>query len=138
MCCITTMIELDVCGSRETQRTLHDGFSACACRCQASNWWLSTYMHPHATPTCHTHILMVALLMMVWPIVTLLHVSQLLSHSLFPGILPSPLPSRSICLMLQAALPCLLFAPETSRLVLRGGTNADMAPPIDYVVQVGC
>ena len=49
-----------------------------------------------------------------------------------------PLPSRSICLMLQAALPCLLFAPETSRLVLRGGTNADMAPPIDYVVQVGC
>ena len=81
---------------------------------------------------------MVALLMMVWYVVTLLHVSHLLSHSLFPPILPYPLPSRSICLMLQAALPCLLFAPETSRLVLRGGTNADMAPPIDYVVQVGC
>ena len=45
---------------------------------------------------------------------------------------------RSVCLLLQVALPCLLFAPEPSRLVLRGGTNADMAPPIDYTMRVQC
>ena len=66
-----------------------------------------------------------------------------LSLPSFPSLLSPPSPplppstSRSICLMLQAALPCLLFAPETSRLLLKGGTNAEMAPPIDYLVQVG-
>lgn len=39
---------------------------------------------------------------------------------------------RSTCLLLQAALPCLLYANGEAELVLRGGTNADMAPPIDY------
>ena len=40
--------------------------------------------------------------------------------------------------MLQAALPCLLLAPSPSRLTLMGGTNAEMAPPIDYILQVCC
>lgn len=43
---------------------------------------------------------------------------------------------RSICLLLQVALPVLLFAKDSSRVVLRGGTNADMAPPIDYFLTV--
>lgn len=38
----------------------------------------------------------------------------------------------SVCLLLQTALPCLLFAPSTSHLSLKGGTDADFAPPIDY------
>ena len=37
---------------------------------------------------------------------------------------------------MQAALPCLLFANGPTRLVLRGGTNADMAPQIDYLTWV--
>ena len=43
---------------------------------------------------------------------------------------------RSICLLLQIALPCLLFAKERSELILRGGTDVDMAPPIDYTLKV--
>ncbi|XP_064385885.1 RNA 3'-terminal phosphate cyclase-like isoform X2 [Halichondria panicea] len=42
----------------------------------------------------------------------------------------------SVCLLLQAALPCLLFAPKSSKVTLKGGTNADMAPPIDYAIKV--
>ncbi|XP_003745965.1 RNA 3'-terminal phosphate cyclase [Galendromus occidentalis] len=40
----------------------------------------------------------------------------------------------SIALMLQVALPVLIFAPETqpTKLILRGGTNCDLAPQIDY------
>lgn len=37
---------------------------------------------------------------------------------------------------MQVALPCLLYAPTTSRLILKGGTNAEFAPPIDYMVDV--
>ena len=43
---------------------------------------------------------------------------------------------RSICLLLQAALPCLLYSSKPSKVTLKGGTNADMAPPIDYVTKV--
>ena len=39
-------------------------------------------------------------------------------------------------LLIQIALPCLLFAPKPTHLTLRGGTNAEMAPQIDYTVQV--
>lgn len=42
----------------------------------------------------------------------------------------------SVVLMLQVALPCLLFADSPSVLRLRGGTNADMAPQIDYTLSV--
>ncbi|XP_031574471.1 RNA 3'-terminal phosphate cyclase-like [Actinia tenebrosa] len=42
----------------------------------------------------------------------------------------------SICLLIQVALPCLLYGPSTSQLTLKGGTNADMAPPIDYMIDV--
>ncbi|OQR70235.1 RNA 3'-terminal phosphate cyclase-like, partial [Tropilaelaps mercedesae] len=44
----------------------------------------------------------------------------------------------SVALMLQVALPVLLFAPERTptRLTLKGGTNCDMAPQIDYVEMV--
>jgi len=37
----------------------------------------------------------------------------------------------SICLLIQIALPCLLFSPSpASVVVLRGGTNCDMAPHV--------
>jgi len=43
----------------------------------------------------------------------------------------------SVALMLQATLPCLLLTGATeSTLILKGGTNADMAPPIDYFTMV--
>jgi len=45
----------------------------------------------------------------------------------------------STTLLLQVALPCLLFSSSTSTesaLTLRGGTNASMAPQIDYTIQV--
>ncbi|KAK7502271.1 hypothetical protein BaRGS_00006635 [Batillaria attramentaria] len=42
----------------------------------------------------------------------------------------------SICLLMQAALPCLLFANERTQLSLRGGTNAEMAPQVDYTMMV--
>ncbi|XP_065297117.1 RNA 3'-terminal phosphate cyclase isoform X1 [Dermacentor albipictus] len=44
--------------------------------------------------------------------------------------------ARSVVLLLQAALPCLLFADAPSVLRLRGGTNAEMAPQIDYTLSV--
>lgn len=48
----------------------------------------------------------------------------------------------SICLLLQTALPCALFAavrsfpPSAVDLELRGGTNASMAPQVDYLTDV--
>ncbi|XP_068620478.1 RNA 3'-terminal phosphate cyclase [Battus philenor] len=42
----------------------------------------------------------------------------------------------AISLNLQVALPCALMADKTVTLDLRGGTNADMAPPIDYMKHV--
>ena len=46
---------------------------------------------------------------------------------------------RSICLLIQATLPVLLFADGPVHLTLKGGTNADMAPQVDYFTWVrGC
>ncbi|XP_071328928.1 RNA 3'-terminal phosphate cyclase [Trachinotus anak] len=42
----------------------------------------------------------------------------------------------SVCLLLQVALPCALYADASSQLCLKGGTNAEMAPQIDYTVKV--
>lgn len=42
----------------------------------------------------------------------------------------------SISLLLQVALPCTLFANSQTRLTLQGGTNAEMAPQIDYTTEV--
>lgn len=42
----------------------------------------------------------------------------------------------SISLLLQAALPCSLFAKSNVTLRLFGGTNAEMAPQIDYMTEV--
>ncbi|CAF0854679.1 unnamed protein product [Adineta ricciae] len=42
----------------------------------------------------------------------------------------------SVCLMMQTAIPCLLFANGSSHLRLLGGTNADFAPEIDYYSMV--
>lgn len=42
----------------------------------------------------------------------------------------------STSLLLQVALPCLLYAPAESSMVLKGGTNCEMAPQIDYMTQV--
>lgn len=49
---------------------------------------------------------------------------------------PLCLPLRSVCLLLQVSLPCVLFAASPSQLRLRGGTNAEMAPQIDYTTMV--
>ncbi|KRT82383.1 hypothetical protein AMK59_4894 [Oryctes borbonicus] len=42
----------------------------------------------------------------------------------------------SISLLLQVSIPCLLFADGESKLKLQGGTNAEMAPQIEYVTEV--
>ncbi|KAL0869547.1 hypothetical protein ABMA27_005814 [Loxostege sticticalis] len=42
----------------------------------------------------------------------------------------------SISLLLQVALPCALVADGPVTLQLRGGTNADMAPQVDYMARV--
>ena len=39
----------------------------------------------------------------------------------------------SVTLLLQTILPCLLFANRASSVTLKGGTNAEMAPQIDFV-----
>lgn len=42
----------------------------------------------------------------------------------------------SISLLLQIALPCTVFADNPTTLILQGGTNAEMAPQIDYTTEV--
>lgn len=42
----------------------------------------------------------------------------------------------SISLLLQASLPCTLFSQASTTLTLHGGTNAEMAPQIDYTTEV--
>ncbi|RWS11180.1 RNA 3' [Dinothrombium tinctorium] len=42
----------------------------------------------------------------------------------------------SIVLLLQVSLPVLIFAKEPSKLTLKGGTNVEMAPPIDEITSV--
>lgn len=43
---------------------------------------------------------------------------------------------RSICLLLQVAIPCLVYADGPTNLTLKGGTNADMAPQLDHMTMV--
>ncbi|XP_074490565.1 RNA 3'-terminal phosphate cyclase isoform X2 [Sebastes fasciatus] len=47
-----------------------------------------------------------------------------------------PQTAGSVCLLLQVSLPCSLFAASSSELRLKGGTNAEMAPQIDYTIKV--
>jgi RNA 3'-terminal phosphate cyclase (ATP) len=42
----------------------------------------------------------------------------------------------STMLLSQVALPCMLFADGPVDAVLRGGTNADMAPQVDFTDRV--
>lgn len=42
----------------------------------------------------------------------------------------------SVCLLMQVSMPCVLYAASPSELHLKGGTNAEMAPQIDYTVMV--
>lgn len=42
----------------------------------------------------------------------------------------------SVSLLLQTSLPCLHFAAGPTECHLIGGTNADLAPPIDYIEKV--
>lgn len=42
----------------------------------------------------------------------------------------------SIALLVQIALPVVLFADCPVRLTLKGGTNAEMAPQIDFITEV--
>lgn len=43
---------------------------------------------------------------------------------------------RSVALLLQVALPAALFASAPVTLELRGGTNAEMAPQIEFVKEI--
>ena len=43
---------------------------------------------------------------------------------------------RSVSLLLQVSLPCLHFAAGPTECHLIGGTNTDLAPPIDYIEKV--
>ncbi|XP_047353777.1 RNA 3'-terminal phosphate cyclase-like isoform X1 [Vespa velutina] len=53
----------------------------------------------------------------------------------FEAALPT---NGSICLLAQIALPCVLFLPQKSDilLILKGGTNVTMAPHIEYLTEV--
>ncbi|EFA81510.1 RNA 3'-terminal phosphate cyclase [Heterostelium album PN500] len=42
----------------------------------------------------------------------------------------------SITLLIQIALPCLLFTPKSTKLDLGGGTNVDFSPAADYLMNV--
>lgn len=42
----------------------------------------------------------------------------------------------SVSLILQAAMPVMVFTPSPVELKLRGGTNNPMAPPVDYLERV--
>ncbi|KAK2183330.1 hypothetical protein NP493_315g03064 [Ridgeia piscesae] len=42
----------------------------------------------------------------------------------------------SVCLLMQSSLPCILYASGPVSLTLKGGTNADMAPQIDFQTMV--
>lgn len=42
----------------------------------------------------------------------------------------------SICLLMQAAVPCCLFSDGDVHMTLIGGTNAEMAPQIDFAMMV--
>ncbi|XP_063607597.1 RNA 3'-terminal phosphate cyclase-like [Penaeus indicus] len=42
----------------------------------------------------------------------------------------------SVSLLIQAALPCALYASSPTYLTLSGGTNAEMAPQVDYTIHV--
>lgn len=37
---------------------------------------------------------------------------------------------------MQVGIPIALFASSPTYLNLKGGTNADMAPPVDYTINV--
>mmetsp|Transcript_13323 Transcript_13323/g.19954 ORF Transcript_13323/g.19954 Transcript_13323/m.19954 type:complete len:430 (+) Transcript_13323:197-1486(+) len=42
----------------------------------------------------------------------------------------------SVCLLLQVGLPCWIYNPSVQFMELRGGTNAELAPQIDYLEEV--
>jgi RNA 3'-terminal phosphate cyclase (ATP) len=42
----------------------------------------------------------------------------------------------SVCLLIQSALPCMIFTDNESSIDLKGGTNASNAPQIDYFQMV--
>jgi RNA 3'-phosphate cyclase len=42
----------------------------------------------------------------------------------------------SITLLIQISLPCIIFGPKDITLELKGGTNVDNAPQIDYITRV--
>ena len=37
---------------------------------------------------------------------------------------------------MQISIPCLCFADKPSVVIFKGGTNAEMAPPIDFYLKV--
>ncbi|XP_065680036.1 RNA 3'-terminal phosphate cyclase [Hydra vulgaris] len=42
----------------------------------------------------------------------------------------------SVCLLMQVSIPCAAFIGSRTEIKFKGGTNAEMAPPIDYYIEV--
>ncbi|CAL4216144.1 unnamed protein product [Meganyctiphanes norvegica] len=42
----------------------------------------------------------------------------------------------SVMLLVQAVYLCTLYGNESSHVVMRGGTDADFAPPVDYTIEI--
>lgn len=42
----------------------------------------------------------------------------------------------SVMLLVQAVYLCTLYGNQSSHIVLRGGTDADFAPPVDYTIEI--
>ncbi|XP_065070059.1 RNA 3'-terminal phosphate cyclase-like isoform X2 [Rhopilema esculentum] len=42
----------------------------------------------------------------------------------------------SVSLLIQVALPCILYGPQKSTLSMKGGTNVEMAPPIEFFAEL--
>ncbi|KAJ7550319.1 hypothetical protein O6H91_07G094700 [Diphasiastrum complanatum] len=61
---------------------------------------------------------------------------QMLSYSEVTRHVADTKTAGSCSLLLQVCLPILLFAPNNSELVLKGGTNVSFSPPIDYTKHV--
>lgn len=44
---------------------------------------------------------------------------------------------RSTMLLVQVSFPCMIFGPCEMEITYHGGTNAILAPPVDYLNMVG-
>lgn len=63
-------------------------------------------------------------------------ITQLISHAPCPADYKAEINTAgSTGLIIQIALPCLVFAPAPVNLSMTGGTNCIMAPQLDYITR---